>query len=89
MYHAKVMVASKVRKNDLPVTSGDTVSIIRTTNCPKGKWLARDANHKCELNLLVVFKRANAAPFITLHLLLLSLLQLFIWIFDNFGGKTI
>lgn len=48
MYHAKVMVASKVRKNDLPVKSGDTVSIIRTTNCPKGKWLARDANHKCE-----------------------------------------
>lgn len=48
MYHAKVMVASKVRKNDLPVKSGDTVSIIRTTNCPKGKWLARDANNKCE-----------------------------------------
>lgn len=47
MYHAKVMVASKVRKNDLPVKSGHTVSIIRTTNCPKGKWLARDANHKC------------------------------------------
>ncbi|XP_035527297.1 uncharacterized protein si:ch211-188c16.1 [Morone saxatilis] len=46
MYHAKVMVASKVRKNDLPVKSGDTVSIIRTTSCPKGKWLARDANHK-------------------------------------------
>uniref|UniRef100_A0A672YQD8 Helically-extended SH3 domain-containing protein n=1 Tax=Sphaeramia orbicularis TaxID=375764 RepID=A0A672YQD8_9TELE len=46
MYHAKVMVASKVRKNDLPVKHGDTVSIIRTTNCPKGKWLARDANHK-------------------------------------------
>ncbi|KAM4552043.1 uncharacterized protein PAE49_015564 isoform 2-T3 [Odontesthes bonariensis] len=46
MYHAKVMVASKVRKNDLPVKSGDTVSIIRTTNCPKGKWLARDAKHK-------------------------------------------
>ncbi|KAM9719834.1 uncharacterized protein ACNS7B_020489 [Menidia menidia] len=46
MYHAKVMVANKVRKNDLPVRSGDTVSIIRTTNCPKGKWLARDANHK-------------------------------------------
>ncbi|XP_037837842.1 FYN-binding protein 1 isoform X3 [Kryptolebias marmoratus] len=46
LYHAKVMVASKVRKNDLPVKSGDTVSIIRTTNCPKGKWLAQDANHK-------------------------------------------
>lgn len=48
MYHAKVIVASKVRKNDLPVKTGDMVSIIRTTSCPKGKWLARDANYKCE-----------------------------------------
>lgn len=48
MYHARVMVASKVRKNDLPVKNGDTVSIIRTTSCPKGKWLARDANNRCE-----------------------------------------
>lgn len=48
MYHAKVIAASKVRKHDLPVQSGDTVSIIRTTSCPKGRWLARDANHKCE-----------------------------------------
>ncbi|TWW72887.1 hypothetical protein D4764_15G0002810, partial [Takifugu flavidus] len=46
MYHARVMVASKVRKNDLPVKNGDTVSIIRTTSCPKGKWLARDANNR-------------------------------------------
>ncbi|KAM9790122.1 uncharacterized protein ACBT44_018816 isoform 2-T2 [Syngnathus typhle] len=72
MYHAKVMVASKVRKNDLPVKSGDTVSIIRTTNCPRGKWLARDANHKygyisvmnVELNIkemLEVGKKAQAA----------------------------
>ncbi|XP_013869276.1 FYN-binding protein [Austrofundulus limnaeus] len=72
MYHAKVMVASKVRKNDLPVMSGDTVSIIRTTNCPKGKWLARDANHKygyisvmnVELNMkemLELGKKAQAA----------------------------
>ncbi|XP_044076847.1 uncharacterized protein si:ch211-188c16.1 isoform X3 [Siniperca chuatsi] len=72
MYHAKVMVASKVRKNDLPVKSGDTVSIIRTTNCPKGKWLARDANHKygyisvmnVELNIkemLELGKKAQAA----------------------------
>lgn len=53
MYHAKVMVASKVRKNDLPVKSGDTVSIIRTTNCPKGKWLARDANNKCEFTFVL------------------------------------
>ena len=49
MYHAKVMVASKVRKNDLLVKSGETVSIIRTTSCPKGKWLARDNNNKCML----------------------------------------
>uniref|UniRef100_A0A3B4WVH2 Si:ch211-188c16.1 n=1 Tax=Seriola lalandi dorsalis TaxID=1841481 RepID=A0A3B4WVH2_SERLL len=72
MYHAKVMVASKVRKNDLPVKSGDTVSIIRTTNCPKGKWLARDVNHKygyisvmnVELNIkemLELGKKAQAA----------------------------
>ncbi|KAM8838150.1 uncharacterized protein ACB058_014962 isoform 2-T2 [Synchiropus picturatus] len=72
MYHAKVMVANKVRKNDLPVKSGDTVSIIRTTNCPKGKWLARDANHKygyisvmnVELNIkemLELGKKAQAA----------------------------
>ncbi|XP_057683513.1 uncharacterized protein si:ch211-188c16.1 [Corythoichthys intestinalis] len=46
MYHAKVVLANKVRKNDLPVQSGDTVSIIRTTNCPRGKWLARNACHK-------------------------------------------
>lgn len=49
MYHARVMVASKVRKNDLPVKNGDTVGIIRTTSCPKGKWLARDASNRCEL----------------------------------------
>ncbi|KAM9458568.1 uncharacterized protein ACWYII_010577 isoform 1-T1 [Salvelinus alpinus] len=72
MYHARVTVASKVRKNDLPVKSGDTVSIIRTTNCPKGKWLARDANHKygyisvmnVELNIkemLELGKKAQAA----------------------------
>ncbi|XP_026229889.1 uncharacterized protein si:ch211-188c16.1 isoform X2 [Anabas testudineus] len=72
MYHAKVMVASKVRKNDLPVKSGDTVSIIRTTNCPKGKWLARDTNQKygyisvmnVELNIkdmLELGKKAQAA----------------------------
>uniref|UniRef100_A0AAV2JQN9 Helically-extended SH3 domain-containing protein n=1 Tax=Knipowitschia caucasica TaxID=637954 RepID=A0AAV2JQN9_KNICA len=72
MYHAKVTVASKVRKRDLPVKSGDTVSIIRTTNCPKGKWLARDADHKygyisvmnVELNIkemLELGKKAQAA----------------------------
>ncbi|XP_034411841.1 uncharacterized protein si:ch211-188c16.1 isoform X2 [Cyclopterus lumpus] len=72
MYHAKVMVGSKVRKNDLPVKSGDTVGIIRTTSCPKGKWLARDANHSygyisvmnVELNIkemLELGKKAQAA----------------------------
>ncbi|XP_034387655.1 uncharacterized protein LOC117730186 isoform X2 [Cyclopterus lumpus] len=47
MYQAKVTVTNKGRKNDLPVTSGDVVSIIRTTSCPKGKWLARDRGNKC------------------------------------------
>ncbi|KAK5919105.1 hypothetical protein CgunFtcFv8_023028 [Champsocephalus gunnari] len=72
MYHVKAMVASKVRKNDLPVQKGDTVGIIRTTNCPKGKWLARDTNHKygyisvmnVELNIkemLELGKKAQAA----------------------------
>ncbi|XP_070397869.1 uncharacterized protein si:ch211-188c16.1 isoform X1 [Nothobranchius furzeri] len=72
MYHARVMVASKVRKNDLPVKSGDTVGIIRTTNCPKGRWLARDVNNKygyisvmnVELNIqemLELGKKAQAA----------------------------
>ncbi|KAM9501676.1 uncharacterized protein Hap1MRO34_013042 [Clarias gariepinus] len=46
MYHARVLLASKLRKHDLQVKSGDTVSIIRTTNCPKGKWLARDSQNK-------------------------------------------
>ncbi|XP_064189576.1 FYN-binding protein 1 isoform X1 [Anguilla rostrata] len=46
MYQAKVILPSKGRKDDLPVKSGDIVSIIRTTNCPKGKWLARDGNNK-------------------------------------------
>lgn len=50
MYHAKVVVTRKVRKNDLPVKSGDTVGIIRTTSCPKGKWLARDFSNKCEFS---------------------------------------
>ncbi|XP_028988586.1 uncharacterized protein si:ch211-188c16.1 isoform X2 [Betta splendens] len=72
MYHAKVKVTSKVRKNDLPVKSGDTVSIIRTTNCPKGKWLAQDDSHRygyisvmnVELNMkdvLELGKKAQAA----------------------------
>ncbi|XP_041791461.1 FYN-binding protein 1 isoform X2 [Chelmon rostratus] len=45
MYEAKVTVTTKGRKNDLPVKSGDIISIIRTTNCPKGKWLARDSSN--------------------------------------------
>ncbi|XP_068175628.1 FYN-binding protein 1 isoform X2 [Antennarius striatus] len=44
MYEAKVTVTTKGRKYDLPVKEGDLISIIRTTNCPKGKWLARDSN---------------------------------------------
>ncbi|KAK7889316.1 hypothetical protein WMY93_024876 [Mugilogobius chulae] len=45
MYQAKATVTSKGRKDDLPVKSGDNISIIRTTNCPKGKWLARDSSN--------------------------------------------
>ncbi|KAM7410317.1 hypothetical protein PAMA_001657 [Pampus argenteus] len=45
MYQANVTVTTKGRKNDLPINSGDIVSIIRTTNCPKGKWLARDSGN--------------------------------------------
>ncbi|XP_061153752.1 FYN-binding protein 1 isoform X1 [Syngnathus typhle] len=42
MYRAKVTVTTKGRKDDLPVQKGEDISIIRTTNCPKGKWLARN-----------------------------------------------
>ncbi|KAM4548575.1 uncharacterized protein PAE49_016771 isoform 2-T2 [Odontesthes bonariensis] len=45
MYQATVTVTTKGNKNDLPVKSGDIISIIRTTNCPKGKWLARDSSN--------------------------------------------
>ena len=48
MYEAKATVASKGKNNDLPVKSGDLVSIIRTTSCPKGKWLARDSTNTCK-----------------------------------------
>lgn len=61
MYHARVTVASKVRKNDLPVKNGDTVGIIRTTSCPKGKWLARDASNRCELTSDVLFWEIRGA----------------------------
>ncbi|XP_067274622.1 proteoglycan 4 [Pseudorasbora parva] len=46
IYHVKVIEDCKGRKNDLPVKVGDTVSIIRTDKCPKGKWLAKDSNNK-------------------------------------------
>ncbi|XP_058612090.1 titin isoform X2 [Onychostoma macrolepis] len=46
IYHVKVIEDCKGRKNDLPVKVGETVSIIRTNNCPKGKWLAKDSNNK-------------------------------------------
>lgn len=45
LYQAKVVVTAKGRKTDLPVKMGDTISIIRTGNCPKGKWLARDSSN--------------------------------------------
>ncbi|XP_028443404.1 proline-rich protein 36 [Perca flavescens] len=45
MYQAKATVTTKARKNDLPLNSGDILSIIRTTNCPKGKWLAKDSSN--------------------------------------------
>lgn len=56
MYQAKVTVTTKGRKNDLPVNNGDIVSIIRTTNCPKGKWLARDSSNNCEFkkNIIII-----------------------------------
>lgn len=49
MYQAKVNVTTKGRKHNLPVKSGDTVNIIRTDFCPKGKWLARDSSNNCKL----------------------------------------
>ncbi|KAM4739376.1 uncharacterized protein FYW61_003857 isoform 2-T2 [Anableps anableps] len=45
MYQAKVNVTTKGHKHDLPVKSGNVISIIRTTKCPKGKWLARDSSN--------------------------------------------
>ena len=50
IYQATVTVASKGRKDDLAVKNRDIVSIIRTTNCPKGKWLARDSTNTCKLH---------------------------------------
>lgn len=51
MYEAKVTVTTKGRKSDLPVKNGDVISVIRTTNCPKGKWLARDNSNNCECRM--------------------------------------
>ncbi|XP_013883846.1 nascent polypeptide-associated complex subunit alpha, muscle-specific form [Austrofundulus limnaeus] len=45
LYQAKVIVATKGRKHNLPCKSGDIVNIIRTDFCPKGKWLARDSSN--------------------------------------------
>ncbi|XP_064845544.1 FYN-binding protein 1 isoform X2 [Oncorhynchus masou masou] len=45
IYQATVTVTSKGRKDNLAVKNRDIVSIIRTTNCPKGKWLARDSTN--------------------------------------------
>lgn len=56
MYKAKVTVTTKGRKNDLPLKSGDNISIIRTTDCPKGKWLARDSSNNCEFTVGTVDK---------------------------------
>jgi len=52
MYQATVTVTTKGNKNDLPVKSGNIISIIRTTNCPKGKWLARDSSSNCEFVII-------------------------------------
>lgn len=46
IYHVKVIEDCKGSKNDLPVRVGETVSIIRTTSCPKGKWLAKDSSNR-------------------------------------------
>ncbi|XP_011612876.2 FYN-binding protein 1 isoform X1 [Takifugu rubripes] len=45
LYQATALVTAKGRKHDLPVKKGDHISIIRTTNCPKGKWLSRDSGN--------------------------------------------
>ena len=55
MFYTKVMLTKPCKKNnDLIVENGDPVDIIRTSNCPEGRWLSRDANHKCELNCVEV-----------------------------------
>ncbi|XP_051951732.1 proteoglycan 4-like isoform X2 [Xyrauchen texanus] len=46
IYYVKVIEDCKGSKTDLPVKVGDTVSIIRTNKCPKGKWLAKDSDNK-------------------------------------------
>ncbi|XP_056620055.1 proteoglycan 4 [Triplophysa dalaica] len=43
IYHVKAMEDCKSSKNDLLVKVGETVSIIRTTSCPKGNGLPRTA----------------------------------------------
>ncbi|XP_073499807.1 FYN-binding protein 2 isoform X2 [Phyllobates terribilis] len=44
LYTSKIMEDFKHEKNALPVKKGDTVELIQITDCPPGKWLARDAH---------------------------------------------
>ncbi|XP_053344403.1 FYN-binding protein 1 [Clarias gariepinus] len=46
LYQAKVAETVKGRKDDLTIRAGETISILRTTDCPKGKWLARNSTNK-------------------------------------------
>ncbi|KAK3542176.1 hypothetical protein QTP86_016421 [Hemibagrus guttatus] len=69
LYQAKVTETIKGRKDDLAIKAGDIVSIIRTTDCPKGKWLARDSTNKygyiplesVELNIQEMMALGNKA----------------------------
>ncbi|XP_075178263.1 FYN-binding protein 2 [Anomaloglossus baeobatrachus] len=46
LYTSKIMQDFKPEKNTLPVKKGDTVEIIKITDCPPGKWLSRDGSGK-------------------------------------------
>ncbi|XP_056388944.1 FYN-binding protein 2 isoform X2 [Hyla sarda] len=43
LYSSKIIADFKPEKNSLPVKKGDTVEVVRITDCPAGKWLVRDA----------------------------------------------
>ncbi|XP_069835491.1 FYN-binding protein 2 isoform X2 [Dendropsophus ebraccatus] len=47
LYTSTITEDFKPDKNSLPIQKGDTVEVIRITDCPAGKWLVRDAqgNH--------------------------------------------